>query len=502
MPGVLCRDNNTCQTGERCISGRCGPDPCRDEDRRCAVTERCGARCVPLVDPCRGVRCDDNETCLSGRCVAGCFLVPCAGVQCPTGQFCDVSTGACTPVRPCDAPCPNGSTCHVDCFARSPCDGIQCASTEYCVEGQCVPNPCASVMCPARHLCVEGRCIETCGCDTPCDTFPNERCVAGQCVCTADCSGANCGDNDGCGGRCTGPCAEPSQVCDRIARQCVCTARCTPSSPCGSDDGCGGRCATGCPPGTTCDPMRAECVCTPECPELERVPCGELATATRACPGVDPSCGRGRYCPPGLSCDGARCVGCQATCPTPSVVACNERPTTCDPTMRCPGIGTACAPGYRCTDAGCVCDGTCEGINTDLFPCGTIISNPCPTAPPCGYGTGACARGQRCDAVLRRCTGCTPTCPPGAECDQADGCGGHCVGSCPIGRTCARSPVDPTRFQCALTTCPMGCPCGQICAAGRCVSLCGEGQQACNCTTCCLASQYCGPNGQCLIEPP
>lgn len=499
--GPPCEDTTACEVGTRCLAGRCAPDPCRAAEALCGPTNRCDVRCVAPVEPCAGVRCEAGESCFLGRCVPGCFIAPCRGVQCAAGQFCDPATGACAALRGCDAPCPLGAVCHLDCLPRSACDGVRCQGDAYCDEGRCVTDPCAEVSCPRGWLCTEGRCVETCTCATPCGRFPNEQCVGGRCVCVPDCGAARCGDDDGCGGRCRGPCDDPRQVCDRLATVCVCPQNCTAQSPCGSDDGCGGRCATGCPQGTFCNTASRACECVPACADPSLTACGEPVAERQACPGLDNPCGTGTYCPAGLSCANRRCIGCTPMCPTASVVACGQPLRSCDPDEPCPGRGTLCPPGFQCTDAGCACDARCESVDAQQFPCGSLIANRCPNGPPCGIGTGLCPRGQVCDTNLRRCVGCTPVCPPEAECDQRDGCGGHCVGHCPAGRTCSVNPTDRARFVCAQTTCVGGCPCGQVCANGRCVNRCGEGQRVCNCTTCCLASQYCGANGACLNQP-
>ncbi len=71
-----CFNNNAfCPMGQVCIGGYCAPDPCSSAENVCGA-DRCLARCVPLRDPCAGVRCGARETCIEGRCIAGCYAAP------------------------------------------------------------------------------------------------------------------------------------------------------------------------------------------------------------------------------------------------------------------------------------------------------------------------------------------------------------------------------------------------------------------------------------------
>ena len=53
--GTTCPDDRFCPRGQRCVGGRCALDPCDTPANVCGA-DSCGARCVPLRDPCAGVR--------------------------------------------------------------------------------------------------------------------------------------------------------------------------------------------------------------------------------------------------------------------------------------------------------------------------------------------------------------------------------------------------------------------------------------------------------------
>jgi len=210
---AACYGNNAfCPMGQVCIGEYCAPDPCASVENTCGA-DRCLARCVPLRDPCAGVRCAERETCVEGRCNPGCYPSLCAGVMCPTGQFCARSSGQCEPIQPCSPQCPAGAACHIQCVPPAPCDGVTCAEEEFCAEGRCVANPCARVRCDNGQTCVNGACVETCTCPGPCTRGANDRCVFGMCVCAPRCDllgGNTFCNNFFAGTRCnpmTGECA-------------------------------------------------------------------------------------------------------------------------------------------------------------------------------------------------------------------------------------------------------------------------------------------------------
>lgn len=550
--GMNCASDEGCASGARCLQGLCALDVCRTTDNPCGADARCDMRCVPTRDLCAGVICGNRETCFLGRCVAGCFDAPCAGVNCPAGQFCDDSTRACAPVRPCTGRCGADYACHIQCLPRSSCDGVSCTADQSCENGRCVANPCAGVTCASGSICVSGGCLDTCSCTPPCDRSPRDRCVVGQCQCARVCmDGGACGADDGCGGRCAGACENRFATCDRLTTTCNCMMQCTETSPCGSSDGCGGLCTGGCAPGERCDTATRTCVCQPYCRPIERyaeIPCG--MNVPNECPG-GPNCGTGTGCPTGQRCndmmrcemdtdedagpppDGASCPDgrslCDGSCYNLQNDAshCGSCETSCPATTTCiagactcPGTGTRC--GDRCVNtqsenSHCgACGNACTGLSTcsagacscvphcttdpSLVPCGMDVPNACPGGPACGQGT-QCAVGSLCNPATRRCD-CVPLCPVGVRCGVADGCGGTCIGACDTGEACARDPMDEARYFCSSAGCVGGCRCNEYCSMNRCVSsTCANGSSPCPCQ-CCPVGQRCVGGTACMPIPP
>ncbi len=555
-----CVADRDCPRGRRCLQGNCAEDVCLAAETPCGA-DRCEMRCVPVRDLCAGVRCGPQETCFAGRCVSGCFPAPCSGVTCAAGQFCDDGTGVCTRITPCPGPCDEGFACHVRCIPRSPCDGVTCASTEVCADGRCVANPCAGVTCEPGAICVAGRCTSTCGCETPCTRSPRDRCVLNRCVCARTCQADTpCGSDDGCGGRCVGPCRSAFETCDPVLFSCACESRCSPAGACGDDDGCGGRCDQGCNVGERCDLTLRRCVCISRCPPPERFedfPCG--SDVPNECP-AGAACGRGTGCRPGERCnttswrcecvsscnsdageddsgagggdggpvcapsqtlcegrcvnlsnDGNHCGACDIQCPfgttcmagicrcPTSLMLCSDRcVNVAADDANCGGCGTTCPPRTTCEGGRCRCIPACV-IDPRSIPCGTNIPNACPDGPSCGVGRG-CGDGEVCDTAVGRCV-CVPRCPPGVRCGVSDGCGGQCAGVCDRG-SCTRDASDPRRYFCSEGSCADTCRCDEICVANRCAPVtCPLGDRPCPCQ-CCPLGTMCVGGTSCVTIPP
>lgn len=138
------------------------------------ATTQCDDTCYG--NPCQGV----GQVCVAGNCKTN----PCAGVTCPSGQYChtDGAKSTCQPV--CPATCAAGSRCILGscqpdacgqfcgasrscnqgngvCMSDSTCAGVRCKVTQGCLAGKCVDDPCTFVSCPNGTTCVpfEGSCL-------------------------------------------------------------------------------------------------------------------------------------------------------------------------------------------------------------------------------------------------------------------------------------------------------------------------------------------------------
>ena len=159
-----------------CLGGSCQPDPC-PIDYCDAGT--CVPSCVSTRDPCQGIHCQADETCLDGTCVKGCFAADlCANVTCGKNQVCVPATGKCRNLEVCPGTdtCGPKSACTLTCVVPDACQDSACDAGQRCVllpcdgggdchggeEATCIANPCAGVVCPGTEVCSNGKCIETC----------------------------------------------------------------------------------------------------------------------------------------------------------------------------------------------------------------------------------------------------------------------------------------------------------------------------------------------------
>ena len=304
----------------------------------------------------------------------------------------------------------------------------------------------------------------TCSCD-------------GDCECTPDCSGRECGD-DGCGGTCSPGCAA-NEVCNDDG-QCECIPDCLGRS-CG-DDGCGGSCGS-CTDGWFCMYDWGICMCLYTCLGRE---CGPNGCGGE-CP---PGCGVNEYC----SLDGQ----CESIC----VSDCDDKECGSD------GCGGTC--------------GECKDPDVCQDPPGTCVCVPqcrnreCGTDPLCGMSCGRCPRGHSCNRS-GQCQ-CFPNCGVGEDARECgpDGCGGTCGDGCEDNEICSRAGdclciPDCTDRKCGLDpNCGISCgrcPTNFECVLGECVceSSCDDrdcGPDGCG-GTCrrCGEHATCSDEGLCVCEP-
>jgi len=148
----------TCTGGTRCqpSTGECVPDTCTAFPEKCAASENCIAG-VCVANPCAGVMCPTDQYCVGGSCYDSC-----AGVECADDQRCVL--GECT-ADPCGGTCPSGQVCNdaTGVCQPNPCTGAPlCPVGQWCDprdNGQCVDDPCVGTTCPgAGEVCIDGTC--------------------------------------------------------------------------------------------------------------------------------------------------------------------------------------------------------------------------------------------------------------------------------------------------------------------------------------------------------
>ena len=221
------------------------------------------------------------------------------------------------------------------------------------------------------------------------------------------------------------------------------------ASLCGDDDGCGGKC-TGCPENSTCDTTTWIC----DCP-------GSWCDSTccnhgQACFPDDKCCTPGCT---GKECGDDGCGGNCGDCKTYANSFCNTS-NLCDCVPDCigkdcgdDGCGGNCGEclcGYSCTQGTCLEEDPCAGKE-----CGS---------DGCGGSCGTCNCGETCQSGSCIFTNCA-----GKECGS-DGCGGSC-GTCNCGSSCNQGTCleeDPcVGKECGDDGC--GGSCG-VCSCGACQS--------------------------------
>ena len=140
----LC-DGITCEEGEVCTDGECGPaEDCTFTG--CPEGERCSVDgCV--ADLCVGIDCGQSSFCREGECIFSC-----AEVSCPAATAC--FDGLCQDTGCAPLGCPNeGEVCIDRVCVSDPCDSISCDTAEVCYLGECIADPCLGVNCPRYQRC-------------------------------------------------------------------------------------------------------------------------------------------------------------------------------------------------------------------------------------------------------------------------------------------------------------------------------------------------------------
>ncbi len=284
-------------------------DPC--EGVTCGAGEVCEVQngspvCVPVTNGENGEDecttdddCDADYECIDGECVH-----MCDGVQCGTGEECQVHDGEADCYCVSDAACDDGYECNlatgecVEAAPDDPCDylpdasgsaGNSCQSDADCGGGVCLEWPQGSGQGQCFQTCFPNECPEICG--------PGEQCVelvdqnqqpvtdpdtgynVGACIDPSDVPEGDQGPFEQCGGE-HGNCTADS-MCGAVAGQNnTCYPVCPPDCPTIEDDGqtfesecalqtqdgtqlCAIQCgsAADCPYGMACHPVDGGSIC-------------------------------------------------------------------------------------------------------------------------------------------------------------------------------------------------------------------------------------------------
>ncbi len=124
--------------------------------------------------------CTAQQVCISGTCTTN----PCAGVMCPTAEYCVGVSGVGTCVNSCaGVDCAMGERCELGTCQPDPCGS--CPAGQVCRDssGQCQADPCNSVLCPQGQWCDphgDGSCTNDACVGTACPS-PDQVCRGGTC---------------------------------------------------------------------------------------------------------------------------------------------------------------------------------------------------------------------------------------------------------------------------------------------------------------------------------
>lgn len=243
--GVDCSDDNDC-TADVCTEGNCSNPvmadgvPCDGGSGSCSAGE-----CVPNVNPCDGVDCDDDDDCTADLCVDG----GCSNLTVADGSPCADGSGSCQAG---------------DCVIPDGCEGVVCNDGNDCTIGSCDAGNCSYDDAPDGQLCnggagtcEAGECKEPAVCEGGCDDgkeCTSDSCLAGTCVNTDVADGTSCAAGTG---SCESGSCQPIDLCVGV--------NCDDDNLCTVDTCAGGNCShTPVADGTVCG-IDAECkagVCT------------------------------------------------------------------------------------------------------------------------------------------------------------------------------------------------------------------------------------------------
>jgi hypothetical protein len=342
------------------------------------------------------------------------------------------------------------------------------------------PNEAPGLMCPAGQHACSGKCVDNTSvdsCGSACDACPTVtggkatcdgtkcgvECPAGQKACQGACiaTTAPCDVNCAPGTHdCNGVCANNNQV-GSCGSSCVAC----PLPPPGGYATCDGtKCDFACERGKRCDNKCGDCCSDNDCPPLPgKVVSCDLATlkCRAVCPAGQVDC-NGQCIPMGGCCKDTDCPMTDG-----KVGKCDSSSRKCE--YMCAADSKPC--GGKCIPLNACCDDkACNGN----FAC---VNNSCSNSV-CQAGfklcNGACIPDSRCCddrecGANRACRSgmCVTTCTPGASCNLGRPCRAgriSCENGAPV---CVDNGPDDAKA---------GCPGGNHCRNGACVSDCVSGQ--------------------------
>ena len=276
--------------------------------------------------------------------------------------------------------------------------------------------------------------------------------TGGEFPCVASCDGKSCGDDDSCGGRCTG--CPVGSVCDAGSWTC-------------KDWDPGDFCVAGC--------VNQQCsdtygLCAASSGSCAPVGCTGDGDCCRLVECDDPTRGSSPF----FFCDGGQCrrmmEGPFTSCPENAAwCSCGPRECGTDPCGN--GCGT-CPDGADCVEGVCTGSGCPGNADCSLVECGP--------EPVCGVDCGGCGDGAHCE--LGSCVAsCVPACAE-RECGIESICKTSC-GTCDAGEVCVEIE-DEDRSSCtrpcvgAFGGSPI--PCGTSPYDSSECGSCGEGYKCVN----------------------
>lgn len=212
-------------------------------------------------------------------------------------------------------------------------------------------------------------------------------------------------------------------------------------------------CIAGCGAPPSPDPDGGGAVCDP---------------GTRGCPCVDGRCGKS------ASGESLQCLA--DVCEALACIA-GENGCACRGGNTCNAPGAACTNGY-CLAANCTLGGANCGCIAGTCDVGLTCLDSTVCVDSRGYEGGACLpngscyRGSRCDGSTNRCVFCSPG-SAGCQCTTGGGCNSGLV--CAADACVPGSSLPPANPVC-FTPCPQVPPAGMACSSDGLMNGCPDGQ--------------------------